>query len=350
MTRLVRSVSRRIVLCLIAANLTGCEQATEDKNQQLLVFSGLTMGTTYTVKVNSPEAKLDRTVVAEQIDLLLDKVNNQMSTYLETSALSRFNRSKSRDWTEIPAELYSVIKESLLINQLSNHSFDITIGPVVNLWGFGPDKQPMLIPDAMAINEALKKVGSHNIHLATETCAIRKDIPELYIDLSAIAKGFAVDLIAGYLDELMLHHYMVEIGGEIKTKGNNPENKLWRIGIERPLDSQRIVKTIVTLNDTGMATSGDYRNYFEKDGIRYSHTINPSTGKPVTHKLASVTVLHPSTMTADAMATAFLVLGAEQGFALALKENIAALFLVREEDNFIEKMTPRFKLALAARK
>lgn len=350
MTRLIRSISKHIILCFIVISLTACEQATEDENQQLLIFSGLTMGTTCTVKINSPESKLDRAVVAEQINLRLNKVNDQMSTYLETSDLSLFNRSKSEDWIEIPAELYSVIKESLIINKLSRNSFDVTIGSVVNLWGFGPDKQPTIIPDETAINEALQRVGSHNIHLGAETYTIRKDIPELYIDLSAIAKGFAVDLIANYLDELMLNHYMVEIGGEIKTKGNNPNNTFWQIGIEKPLDDQRIVQTIVALDNTGMATSGDYRNYFEKDGIRYSHTIDPSTGKPITHKLASVTILHPSAMTADAMATAFLVLGTEQGFELALKENIAALFLFREKDNFIEKMTPRFKLALAASK
>ncbi|MFT5426866.1 MAG: thiamine biosynthesis lipoprotein [Gammaproteobacteria bacterium] len=350
MTRFLQSTSRRIILCFIFICLTACEQATEVENQQLVIFSGLTMGTTYTVKINSPESKLDRTVVAEQINLRLNKVNDQMSTYLETSDLSLFNRSKSEDWIKIPAELYTVIKESLIINKLSNYSFDITIGPVVNLWGFGPDKQSTIIPDETAIDEALQRVGSQKIHLGAETHTIRKDNPELTIDLSAIAKGFAVDLIAYYLDELMLNHYMVEIGGEIKTKGNNPNNKIWQIGIEKPLDDQRTVQTIVALENTGMATSGDYRNYFEKDGSRYSHTIDPSTGKPITHKLASVTVLHPSAMTADAMATAFLVLGPEQGFNLALKEDIAALFLVREKDNFIEKMTPRFELALAASK
>lgn len=350
MTRLLQSISRHTILCLIVMSLTACEQAAEVENQQLVIFSGLTMGTTYTIKINSPASKLDRAAVVEQINLRLNKVNDQMSTYLETSDLSLFNRSKSEDWMVIPDELYTVIKESLIINKLSNNSFDITIGPVVNLWGFGPDKRSTIIPDETAIDEALESVGSHNIHLGADTNTIRKDNPELYIDLSAIAKGFAVDLISNYLDELMLNNYMVEIGGEIKTKGNNPNNKIWQIGIEKPLDDQRTVQTIVALDNTGMATSGDYRNYFEKDGIRYSHTIDPSTGKPITHKLASVTVLHPSAMTADAMATALLVLGPEQGFELALKENISALFLVREKDNFIEKMTPRFKLALTASK
>lgn len=306
------------------------------------------MGTTYTVKIVSPELKLDRIAVSEEINLRLDRVNTQMSTYIETSVLSLFNQSSTKDWVEIPAELHTVIKEALRVSKLSNNAFDITIGPVVNLWGFGPEKQPAIIPDESAIHEALDNVGSQNIHIDTEAHAIRKDNPDLYIDLSAIAKGFAVDVIADFLDVLGINNYMVEIGGEIKTRGINPDNKIWQIGIEKPVEDQRTVQTVVTLNNTGMATSGDYRNYFEKNGLRYSHTIDPATGKPITHKLASVTVLHPSTMTADAMATALLVLGPEHGFELALKENIAALFLIREKDNFIEKMTPQFKQAVAS--
>ena len=344
--RLLQSFSRRIILCPLIMSLCACEQSPD--HQQLVILSGLTMGTTYTVKIASPESKLDRIAVSEEINLRLDRVNTQMSTYIETSVLSLFNQSSTKDWVEIPAELHTVIEEALRINKLSNNAFDITIGPVVNLWGFGPEKQSTIIPDESAIHEALDNVGSQNIHIDAEAHAIKKDNPDLYIDLSAIAKGFAVDVIADFLDVLSINNYMVEIGGEIKTRGINPDNKIWQIGIEKPVEDQRTVQTVVTLNNTGMATSGDYRNYFEKNGLRYSHTIDPATGKPITHKLASVTVLHPSTMTADAMATALLVLGPEHGFELALKENIAALFLIREKDIFIEKMTPQFKQAVAS--
>jgi FAD:protein FMN transferase len=301
------------------------------------------MGTTYTIKLPTPRSNLDRTSLSTEINRRLDKINKQMSTYMEASNLSLFNQSRTKDWMEIPAELYVVIEEALRINKLSNNAFDITIGPVVNLWGFGPEAQSNFIPDESTIQEALDRVGSKYLHLHTAPYAIKKDKPNLYIDLSAIAKGYAVDLIANYLDELGINNYMIEIGGEIRTKGINPNNNIWHIGIEKPLGDKRSVQTIITLNDTGMATSGDYRNYFEKNGIRYSHTIDPSTGKPITHKLAAVTVLHPSSMTADAMATALLVLGHESGLELALKENLAALFLVREKGNFIEIMTPQFK-------
>jgi len=304
------------------------------------------MGTTYTIKLNVVDTKIDRARISTDVNQRLDKINAQMSTYMETSRLSIFNKSNTQDWEEIPADLYKVIEEALRINQLSYRAFDITIGPVVNLWGFGPKAQLEIVPDESTIREVLDSVGSEHIHLRKEPYAIKKDKPDLYIDLSAIAKGYAVDVIADYLDELSLNNYMVEIGGEIKTKGINPDNKIWHIGIEKPLDDQRSVQTVIILNNTAMATSGDYRNYFEENGIRYSHTIDPSTGKPITHKLASVTVLHPSAMTADALATALLVLGPERGSELAHSENLASLFIVRDKDNFIEIMTPQFKHAV----
>jgi len=301
------------------------------------------MGTTYTIKLNISETKIDRPTISTEIYHRLDEINSQMSTYMETSTLSVFNQSNTQDWKEIPPEFYAVIEEALRINKLSYGAFDITIGPVVNLWGFGPEAQLEIIPEESTIKETLDNVGSQKIHLREQPYAIRKDKPDLYIDLSAIAKGYAVDVIADYLDKLSINNYMVEIGGEIKTKGINPDNKIWQIGIEKPLNDQRSVQTIITLKNTAMATSGDYRNYFEENGNRYSHTIDPSTGKPITHKLASVTVLHPSTMTADAMATALLVLGPERGFELAVMENLAVMFIVRDKDNFIEIMTPKFQ-------
>jgi len=301
------------------------------------------MGTTYTIKLNIPETEIDRPTISTEIDHRLDSINSQMSTYMETSTLSIFNQSNTQDWKEIPPELYAVIEEALRINKLSHGAFDITIGPVVNLWGFGPKAQIEVIPDESTIKEALNSVGSEYIHLREQPYAIKKNKSNLYIDLSAIAKGYAVDVIANYLDELNIKNYMVEIGGEIKTRGINPDNRIWQIGIEKPLNDQRSVQTVITLNNTAMATSGDYRNYFEKNGTRYSHTIDPSTGKPITHKLVSVTVLHPSTMTADAMATALLVLGPERGPEIALRENLAAMFIVHDKNHFIEIMTPQFK-------
>lgn len=300
------------------------------------------MGTTYTIKIPVVDTEIDRVMIATGVNHRLEKINSQMSTYKKTSTLSIFNQSKTQDWQEISTELYTVIEEALRINTLSHGAFDITAGPVINLWGFGPKIRLNIVPEQSTIQAALTEVGSQYIHIRKPPAAIKKDKPNLYIDLSAIAKGYAVDVIATYFDSLNINHYMVEIGGEIKAKGFNPNNEIWHIGIEKPLSTEHSVQTIISLNNTSMATSGDYRNYFVADGIRYSHTINPSTGKPITHKLASVTVLHPSSMTADAMATALLVLGPESGLELATKENLAAIFILRDQNKFIELMTPKF--------
>jgi len=340
MMKFSNSFFRVFILFFLVMNLHACGDSSE--NQKAVILSGLTMGTTYTIKIYVDDTKINRVMVSTEINHRLDKINAQMSTYIETSTLSIFNQSNTQDWEEIPVELYTVIKEALRINKLTNRAFDVTIGPVVNLWGFGPKVQPDIIPDESTIKEALDNVGSEYIQLRAEPYAIKKNKSNLYIDLSAIAKGYAVDLIADYLDELSINNYMVEIGGEIKAKGINPNNNVWRIGIEKPLDDQRSVQTVITLNNTAMATSGNYRNYFEENGIRYSHTIDPSTGKPITHKLASVTVLHPSAMTADAMATALLVLGPDDGLKLAFRENLAAMFIMREKDSYTEQMTPQF--------
>ncbi len=312
--------------------------------QKIFTLSGATMGTTYTIKLHSPEKKLDGRAVSSAINRLLNEVNRQMSTYLPQSTLSQFNRRPTtNNWYEIPAELCTVIRESMRINALSRGAFDITLAPLVNLWGFGSAGHGDAIPGDRVILEALREVGSHHLAVRETPCAIKKNAPKLTLDLSGIAKGFAVDQIAKYLDEMAVTNYLVEIGGEIGARGLNTRQEFWRIGIEKPLTkNKRALQTIVALHNVGMATSGDYRNYFEKDGRRYSHTLDPTTGKPVTHTLASVTVIHRSTMTADALATALLVLGPERGLQLAMEENLAAFFLIREHDRFVETMTPQF--------
>ena len=178
--------------------------------------------------------------------------------------------------------------------------------------------------------------------------AIRKDLPDLYVDLSAIAKGYAVDALAGHLQALGINDYMVEIGGEIQAKGRNARDRFWRIAIEKPSTGFRSLHTVIELDGVGIATSGDYRNYFEKGGRRYSHTIDPMTGHPVTHKLASVTVANPSTMQADVMATALMVLGPQAGYRFAEEHKLAAFFIVKSEDGFYDKATAAFGQYLAS--
>lgn len=302
------------------------------------------MGASYEIKIYAPGTGLDSAALSAEINRQLAEINRQMSNWQTESVLSRFNRSASGEWFELPAEFCSVMTEALRIGRLSGGAFDVTAGAVVNLWGFGPEQRTKLPPAPAEIKEALDAgVGSQYLELRTQPCALRKRKPGVYVDLSAIAKGFAVDAIAAYLDQGGYAHYLVEIGGEIKARGNKPGGTHWRIGIEKPLDHERATQAAVTLNNLAMATSGDYRNYFTVDGQRYSHTIDPATGWPITHALASVTVLHESTMTADALATALLILGPERGWDWALRHGIAAFFVLRDGEKFSSAMTPKFE-------
>ncbi len=309
----------------------------------LVTLTGFTMGTTYTVKINEPHLKIDVRKIKSGIDSMLATINEQMSTYQNDSELSRINQSRSIDWIDISDDLFTVINTAINISDLSEGAFDITVGPVVNLWGFGPDARPELVPEDQLIQSALANVGYQYLHLRESPPALKKDRGDIYIDLSGIVPGFAVDRMAAYLEQYTIQNYMVELGGEIKAKGINPDRKPWQIGIEKPVTNQRSVQRIINLDNIGLGTSGDYRNYFVQDGIHYSHIIDPKTGKPTTHRLASVTVLHSSTMMADALAVALFVMGPASGMQFAQKENLSVFFIIRDKQGFTEEMTDTFK-------
>jgi len=312
------------------------------------MLQGATMGTTYTVKMVELPPGLEPDGVQAEIDAILEKINRQMSTYLEDSELSRFNRSRATDWIDVSQELADVLHQARQVSTLTKGAFDVTVGPLVNLWGFGPSLGDNQVPSEQDIREASNRVGYTGLQVRRSPPAINKHHPDLYVDLSAIAKGYAADVVAEYLQALGIDNYMVEIGGEIQAKGRNARGSWWRIAIEKPSIGSRSLHTIVELNGVGIATSGDYRNYFETEGRRYSHTIDPVSGRPVTHKLASVTVANPSTMQADAMATALMVLGPEAGYRFAEEHELAAFFIVKSEDGFYDKATAAFGQYLAS--
>jgi thiamine biosynthesis lipoprotein len=329
---------------LLAAFLSAGSCDNSHTENAPVVLNGFTMGTTYTITINEPRETIDLPAIKKHIDALLDDLNAKMSTYLPDSELSRINQSDATEWINISGDLYEVIKAAIHINALSDGAFDITIGPLVNLWGFGPDKKPDTLPDDAQISMLLGRTGTGKIHLHDSPKAIKKDLAGIYLDLSGIAKGYAVDRIADLLQQQYgIQNCLVEIGGEIRASGVNPHNRSWRIGIEKPLDGQRSAGRIISLVNTGMATSGDYRNYFETDGVHYSHIIDPLTGKPVTHQLVSVTVLHPEAMIADAWGTALLVLGPEKGMDLANRLNLPVLFIVNSPGGFNEIMNHSFR-------
>lgn len=319
--------------------LSGCTEP----EANAVSLSGLTMGTTWSVEIAG--AKADRQQLNHDINAILDDINGKMSTYLPDSELSRLNQATDREWKPLSKDLYRVITEALHITHETGGAFDITIGPVVNLWGFGPEKHTTIPTDA-DIAATLNKTGIDKIELRSSPPALKKFDPGVYLDLSAIAKGYAVDRIAGYLEQARFKNYMVEIGGEIRARGKNAQGNAWRIGIEKPVADQRTVERIIHLNNFSMATSGDYRNYFEQDSVRYSHTIDPRTGRPITHKLASVSVLHASAMTADALATGLLVLGPEKGFELAQQRGLAAFFIIKNDNGFADTYTDAFNAFL----
>lgn len=310
---------------------------------QPITISGTTMGTSYHVKLVPVAGQgIDSVNLKQKIDDRLTEIDAEMSTYKENSDVSRFNRSVSTDWQHVTEETLTVLAAADEISRISHGAFDITVGKLVNLWGFGPTLNLDDVPPAEKINKLLAAVGYAKVELRKNPPAIRKRDPNVTIDLSAIAKGYAVDAVARLLLEEHQPNFLVEIGGEIVTHGFKQNNKRWVIGIESPVADQRNVRKRLYLEDVAMATSGDYRNYFERNGVRYSHTIDPVTGYPIKHRLASVTVIEQSCMRADALATAIMVMGPDEGLAFAESHQLAIFMLVKQNNKFIEKHSTAF--------
>jgi thiamine biosynthesis lipoprotein len=291
------------------------------------------MGTTYSVQLVDPPPDLDLDRLRLRIDAELERVNAQMSTYRPDSELSRFNAAPGTDWMPVSPELAATVAAAKRIGAASGGALDVTVGPLVNLWGFGPDLSEDDVPAPAAIAAGLDRTGLERLEVRLDPPALRKARADLYVDLSAIAKGHGADRVAAVLDTAGVDDLLVEIGGELYGRGRNGRGEPWRIAVERPQSDGRRVLRVVPLRNTGMATSGDYRNFFELDGVRYSHSIDPATGWPVRHELASVTVLADTAMEADGWATALLVLGPARGQALAESLGLAALFIERHDDD-----------------
>lgn len=302
------------------------------------------MGTTYSVKI--ARAKVDQgdeDALKAVLDEELDRINALMSTYRPDSELSRFNRAPVGEWFDVHPDTLEVVELAGELSTLSDGSFDVTVGPLVNLWGFGPDPATDEVPPDDAIEAALARVGFDKLSVGDGQ--LRRDA-DIYVDLSAIAKGYAVDRLATLLDAHGYEDYLVEVGGELRARGMSARGTPWRIAIERPDVAQRVPFTAIEVRDMALATSGDYRNYFEVDGQRYSHTIDPSTGRPIGHNLASVTVLAPTAALADGMATAINVMGAERGLALAEARNLAVFVIMKGSEGFIERHSSAFEVYL----
>jgi thiamine biosynthesis lipoprotein len=310
---------------------------------ELITLTGKSMGTTYSVKLSAlPEGVTQATLQAE-IDRCLDTINRHMSTWIEDSEISRFNRYRDTDWFPVSSETAFVVKSAIEVSQQTEGAFDVTVGPLVNLWGFGPDPAGHALPEPARIEAAHARVGYRFLEARDDPPALRKSRADVSVDLSAIAKGFGVDQVAAVLEKRSITNFMVEIGGEIRAEGVKPDGTPWRIGIETPTPFSRGIQRAVALTGQSMATSGDYRNFVVIDGKRYSHTIDPKTGWPVDHQLTSVSVIAENCMLADAYATAIVVLGPDEGYHWAEQKGLAALLIVRDGERFLEKPTRGFE-------
>lgn len=306
-------------------------------------LDGKTMGTSYSIRYLPGDDTPSASKIQAEIDKRLELVNDQMSTYRPDSELSRFNRSRAVD-TPFPvsAATAQVVSEALRINRVTDGALDVTVGPLVNLWGFGPEGRRSQVPDAAELAQRRAWTGIDK--LAVQGNALVKHIPELYVDLSSIAKGYGVDVVVNYLHSQQVRNYMVDIGGEVRTRGLNGKEQPWRIAIERPVSGgEQRAQLVIQPGNMAIATSGDYRNYFEQDGVRYSHTIDPRSGRPVEHRLASITVISPTCMTADGLSTGLDVMGPERGMALANLLGIPVYMIVKTDDGFEERYSEAFK-------
>lgn len=314
--------------------------------EHVATLAGATMGTTWCVKLVSEGASsLDR--VRAGIQAALDLVIAQMSTWEPSSDLSRFNAAPSATWHALPEACFDVVDFALRLARETAGAYDPTIGPLVDLWGFGPAPRRSAPPSVEDIAAAHARTGWARVALDPKTRRAYQP-GGVSVDLSSIAKGYAVDLVASALEGEGIDRYLIEIGGELRGRGTKPDGGPWWVALERPTDAVADARadTLVALHGLSVATSGDYRRYFEDGGTRYSHTIDPRTGRPVDHRLAAVTVLHGECMVADALATALTVLGAEDGLEWARRRDVAALFVERTAEGLDERLTPALAVML----
>jgi thiamine biosynthesis lipoprotein len=333
---------RNVLLVIPMMFLAGCWFGDD---REVLQLSGETMGTTYNVTVIGSD--MDEDALSVAIEETLKSVNASMSNWDPNSEVSLFSASADTTPMQASQEFVTVIAAANTVHETSGGKFDVTLGPLIELWGFGPRTPESAIPSDTEIAAALAQVGQARLLTLDETAlTVAKFDPAVGINLSAIAKGYGVDAVATALQGFGITNYMVEIGGDLVTSGKNDQDQSWRIGIEKPDASAQSVQLIVPVSNYGLATSGDYRNFFEQDGIRYSHILDVTTGRPITHRTTSVTVVAETAMMADAWATAMLVLGRDAGLALAEAEDIAVFFISRDEtgaeDAYIVSESSRF--------
>ena len=332
---------------------SGCDSATTPATpaSTATVLDGKTMGTFWRVSViGVDEAKAQ--ALRAKVQAQLDADDRLLSTWKNDSALMRFNHAATTEPWPVSEAMADIVTLSLRIGAKTHGAMDITVGPLVNLWGFGPDKQPVATPDAQAIAAAKARTGLQHLQVINQSGRqfLQKDIPDLFVDLSTVGEGYAADHLARLMEQEGISRYLVSVGGALVSRGMNGEGKPWRVAIQKPTDRENAVQAIVDINGHGISTSGSYRNYYELDGKRISHVIDPQTGQPITHKLVSVTVIAPTALEADGWDTGLMVLGPEKAQQVVREEGLAVYMIVKEGEGFKTWMSPQFRTFLVGEK
>ena len=327
-------MKRRTFITLLAAgSVAACARPVH------ATIRGLTMGTSYAVELAAPIDDAVRTGLAGLIEVELAAINRAMSTYDPRSELSEFNRRQDLRWAPVSPGLLEVLDSASRISTATRGAFDVTVGPLVDLWGFGPEFRTRRVPNDVDIERVRDSVGYQHVQIDPSAGAIRKRHSRTQVDLSAIAKGYGVDRVAMILDRQGVRDYLVEIGGELRARGTAAGGRPWRVGIERPVEGRRVLGEVVVLENRAIATSGTTQDFFEQDGRHYSHIIDPTTARPIGDPPMAVSVVADTTMEADAWATALVVLGSERGYALAQAHGLAALLVTASGSTFDVRIT-----------
>jgi len=303
-------------------------------------FDGPTMGSRYSIQYVSHRATPRPKAVQAEVESILVDVDRQFSTYRSDSDIERFNALPANSCQVMPAAVLELVRVGEQLSVQSDGAFDLTVEPLLNLWGFGPQSRGEHVPSAEALAQARQRVG-HG-HLRIEGDRLCKDAA-VEVDFNSIAAGYAVDRIAARLKALGIDSYLAEATGELKAVGRKPDGSPWRVALEEPRDDRQVAERVIEVDGYGVSTSGDYRRYFEQDGARYSHTFDAHTGAPVLHNLASVTVIHPSALMADGLSTLLLILGPERGWDYAEKHGIGVFFVMRDGERFVTRTNDAFE-------
>lgn len=334
----------RLLFLMLFMPLFGCDEPARPATPvSSTVLEGKTMGTSWRVSVVGLEESR-RPSLQQKIQARLDAEDQLLSTWKPDSALMRFNQTPTTAPWPVSEGMADIVTQALRIGEKTGGAMDITVGPLVNLWGFGPEQQPVKTPTRAEIDAARARTGLQHLTVINTASRqyLQKDLPDLFVDLSTVGEGYAADRLAQLMEQEGLSRYLVSVGGALVSRGMNAGGQPWRVAIQKPTDRENAVQAVVDINGHGISTSGSYRNYYELDGKRVSHVIDPQTGHPITHSLVSVTVIAPTALEADGWDTGLMVLGREKAQQVAREQGLAVYMISKEGNGFTTWMSPQF--------